>query len=169
MVAFCSALFAISWTLAPQTHLALTPARQPVQRLGSPTCAQKQQTPDEVVEKYGLEGLFSALKKGGSGDGKVTAGELLKRYGGAYLLTSTSFAIVSFALCYLAVDNGVDVAALLEKVGLEVVVPKEAGTIGLAYAIHKAASPIRFPPTVALTPVVAKRLFKNDGSEPKAE
>ncbi|KOO25517.1 hypothetical protein Ctob_005703 [Chrysochromulina tobinii] len=170
MFAFCSALFAISWTLAPQTHLALTPARQPVQRLGSPTCAQKQQTPDEVVEKYGLEaGLFSALKKGGSGDGKVTAGELLKRYGGAYLLTSTSFAIVSFALCYLAVDNGVDVAALLEKVGLEVVVPKEAGTIGLAYAIHKAASPIRFPPTVALTPVVAKRLFKNDGSEPKAE
>ena len=34
-----------------------------------------------------------------------------------------------------------------------------AGTVGLAYAIHKAASPIRFPPTVALTPVVAKRLF----------
>ena len=34
-----------------------------------------------------------------------------------------------------------------------------AGTFGLAYAIHKAASPIRFPPTVALTPVVAKRVF----------
>ena len=38
-----------------------------------------------------------------------------------------------------------------------------AGTVGLAYAIHKAASPIRFPPTVALTPVVAKMLGKGDG------
>ena len=38
-----------------------------------------------------------------------------------------------------------------------------AGTVGLAYAIHKAASPIRFPPTVALTPVVAKTFFGKDG------
>ena len=27
------------------------------------------------------------------------------------------------------------------------------GAFALAYAVHKAASPIRFPPTVALTPV----------------
>jgi hypothetical protein len=31
------------------------------------------------------------------------------------------------------------------------------GTI--AYVAHKAASPIRFPPTVALTPVVSRKLF----------
>lgn len=34
------------------------------------------------------------------------------------------------------------------------------GTVALAYAAHKAASPIRFPPTVALTPVVARALGK---------
>ena len=142
-------------------------------RGGLPVCKQKLD-PEEVVEKYGLEaGLFSAIKKDSSsspseGDSETgataTAGDLLKRYGGAYLLTSTSFALISFGLCYLAVDNGVDVSSLLQKVGLEVIVPKEAGTIGIAYAIHKAASPIRFPPTVALTPVVAKRLFNNDGT-----
>merc|ERR1712176_1620648 len=51
--------------------------------------------PEEAVEKYGLEvALFSALKKGDSSDDeavnvtKVTPGDLLKRYGGAYLLTS---------------------------------------------------------------------------------
>ena len=44
-----------------------------------------------------------------------------------------------------------------------------AGTVGLAYAIHKAASPIRFPPTVALTPVVAKKLFGKDGAEEAEE
>ena len=45
-----------------------------------------------------------------------------------------------------------------------------AGTVGIAYAIHKAASPIRFPPTVALTPVVAKKLFgKTDDDVAAAE
>ncbi|KAH1130568.1 hypothetical protein J1N35_001946 [Gossypium stocksii] len=32
---------------------------------------------------------------------------------------------------------------------------EKVGTFALAYAAHRAASPIRFPPTVALTPVVA--------------
>ncbi|RLM73661.1 uncharacterized protein C2845_PM15G07880 [Panicum miliaceum] len=36
----------------------------------------------------------------------------------------------------------------------------KVGTFALAYAAHKAASPIRFPPTVALTPVVAGWLGK---------
>ena len=138
---------------------------------------------EEVTEKYGLEaGLFSALKNGGGGGdgneegeeeekkgGMATAGDLLKRYGGAYLLTSTSLAVVSFSLCYFAISNGVDVSALLEKVGLEVSSTSEtAGTVGLAYAVHKAASPIRFPPTVALTPIVAKNVFgktDDDGEE----
>ena len=44
-----------------------------------------------------------------------------------------------------------------------------AGTVGLAYAIHKAASPIRFPPTVALTPVVAKRVFGKSDDEVAGE
>lgn len=34
------------------------------------------------------------------------------------------------------------------------------GTFALAYAAHKAASPIRFPPTVALTPIVARWIGK---------
>jgi uncharacterized protein (DUF697 family) len=36
----------------------------------------------------------------------------------------------------------------------------KVGTFALAYAAHKAASPIRFPPTVALTPVVANWIGK---------
>ena len=32
---------------------------------------------------------------------------------------------------------------------------EKVGTVAIAYAAHKAASPIRFPPTVALTPIVA--------------
>ena len=56
---------------------------------------------------------------------------------------------------------GVDVAALLGKVGLTVSGTSErVGTVAIAYAAHKALSPVRFPPTVALTPVVAKLLGK---------
>lgn len=41
----------------------------------------------------------------------------------------------------------------------------KVGKLALAYAAHKAASPIRFPPTVALTPVVAGWIGKvKDGN-----
>ena len=183
-------------------------------------CAEP--TPEEVTKKWGFEaGMFSALKGAGKGEGEgggmVKAGDLLKRYGGAYLLTSTSLALVSFTLCYILVDNGVDVtgacfaqtadaraifvpsrlsrlkchrahspaahhsvrlaahhsavaccavAALLGKVGIQASSTSEtAGTVGLAYVAHKAASPIRFPPTVALTPIVAKKVFGKSEEE----
>lgn len=48
-------------------------------------------------------------------------------------------------------------SALLSKVGIQVNTTSErVGTFAIAYAAHKALSPVRFPPTVALTPVVAK-------------
>ena len=67
-------------------------------------------------------------------------------------------------MCAAQVSNGVDVGSLLSNIpGIEVSDTAEtAGTVGLAYAIHKAASPIRFPPTVALTPIVAKKVFGKD-------
>ena len=118
--------------------------------------------PDQDVEKVGLElSLINAFKSNEKPIDK--AKDLLKTYGAAYLLTSTSLAAVSFALCYAAVDNGVDVNALLKTVNIQVTTTSETvSTVGIAYAIHKAASPIRFPPTVALTPIVARKLFKRE-------
>ena len=108
---------------------------------------------------------------GGQSGGKGTdAKALLKKYGSAYLITSISFAAVSFGLCYALVNAGVDVAALLSKLGLETGGGQErVGTAALAYAAHKAASPIRFPPTVALTPVVAKWMGKKGVEEDAVE
>ncbi|CAJ1955107.1 unnamed protein product [Cylindrotheca closterium] len=120
-------------------------------------------TVEETTEKYGLEvGLAQSLKEK---DGE-SAKSLLKKYGIAYLATSIPLALVSFTICYFLVDNGVDVAALLSKVGIESSgAADKAGTFAIAYAAHKAASPIRFPPTVILTPVVAKLI----GKEPEDE
>jgi len=116
---------------------------------------------ENTTEKFGLEmGLAQAAKEG---DGE-SAKSLLKKYGIAYLVTSIPLAIVSFTLCYVLIDNGVDVGSLLAKVGIENSgAVDKAGTVAIAYAAHKAASPIRFPPTVLLTPVVAKII----GREPE--
>lgn len=55
-----------------------------------------------------------------------------------------------------------DVGGLLARVGLKVTETSEkVGTFAIAYAAHKALSPVRFPPTVALTPVMAKWLGKD--------
>lgn len=122
----------------------------------------KEASAEETTEKYGLEaGLFQSMKQN---DGE-SAKSLLKKYGIAYLATSIPLAIVSFAICYVLVDNGVDVSGLLSKIGIQSDNAETAGTFAIAYAAHKAASPIRFPPTVLLTPVVAKLI----GKEPNAE
>ncbi|XP_078434290.1 FAM210B-like protein [Wolffia australiana] len=124
---------------------------------------------EEATEKFGLEfGLWKILSSKEEGD-EITsskskteqAKELLAKYGGAYLATSITLSLISFSLCYVLVNAGIDVQALLQKVGIAVDANGEkVGTFALAYAAHKAASPIRFPPTVALTPIVASWIGK---------
>ncbi|CAK9257147.1 unnamed protein product [Sphagnum jensenii] len=134
---------------------------------------------DSVTRKFGLEaGLWKIFtskdngEEGTKGNKTNKAKELLAQYGGAYLVTSISLSLVSFALCYALVQGGVDVPALLEKVGIRADgTGEKVGTFALAYAAHKAASPIRFPPTVALTPIVAgwfgKKPAGGDNTQPK--
>ena len=125
--------------------------------------------PEKITEKYGLEAglwnVFSQKSETTGADARGTkmdsAKKLLKKYGSAYLVTSISLSIVSISLCYALISAGVDVPGLLDRVGLSVTSTSEKfGTFALAYAAHKAMSPIRFPPTVALTPVVAGWLGK---------
>merc|ERR1712167_221758 len=111
----------------------------------------------------GLEaGLFQSMKSGDN----VSAKDLLVKYGSAYLVTSITLAIISFSICYALVANGVDAAALVSKLpGIDVdtgSTAETASTAAIAYVVHKASSPIRFPPTVALTPVVAGIMGKEE-------
>eukprot|EP01024_Parvocaulis_polyphysoides_P025571 TRINITY_DN23267_c1_g1_i1.p1 TRINITY_DN23267_c1_g1~~TRINITY_DN23267_c1_g1_i1.p1 ORF type:complete len:182 (-),score=14.12 TRINITY_DN23267_c1_g1_i1:165-710(-) len=128
---------------------------------------------EETTQKYGLElGLFKTLtgdKKEGSSRTQQ-AKDLLAKYGSAYLATSISLAIVSFSLCYLLVSVGVDVPSLLDKFGLKLnEAGEKVGTVAIAYAAHKALSPVRFPPTVALTPVVASWIGKKLADDQKQD
>ncbi|KAF5751701.1 hypothetical protein HS088_TW02G00718 [Tripterygium wilfordii] len=119
---------------------------------------------EEVTKNYGLEAglwkIFSSKEEGKEEGEKKSKGdqakELLAKYGGAYLATSITLSLISFSLCYVLISAGFDVQSLLQKVGISAnATGEKVGTFALAYAAHKAASPIRFPPTVALTPIVA--------------
>ncbi|OIT37132.1 PREDICTED: uncharacterized protein LOC109241199 [Nicotiana attenuata] len=133
------------------------------------------ESPEEITKKYGLEvGLWKIFssKEEGEEENKEKkskgdqAKELLAKYGGAYLATSITLSLISFALCYALINAGVDVQSLLQKVGISTdETGEKVGTFALAYAAHKAASPIRFPPTVALTPIVASWIGKKADKE----
>ena len=149
----------LSSVIHPGRHSRLRVERKLV---SSATAVTSEET---LVRAHGLEmALFRTALGKGADSGLSRAAQcktLFKTYGPAYLTTSISLALVSYALSYLLVANGLDVVALLRKVGLQAVMSPNAGTATIAYAVHKAASPIRFPPTVALTPVTA-RLLKRE-------
>jgi len=137
--------------------------------MATPEFQQKEPNPiEQITAKYGLEaGLFQSLRED---DGGTTAKELLTKYGVAYLATSIPLALLSFAICYGLVNNGVEVTGILSQIGIASNsgdTSEKVGTFAIAYAAHKAASPIRFPPTVLLTPVMAKLIGKDPNDEMK--
>ncbi len=149
--------------------------REKTEEIKSPS-SKPSSSAEEVTKKYGLEAglwkIFSSKEEGKDGSEQQKskgdqAKDLLAKYGGAYLVTSITLSLISFTLCYALISAGIDVQALLQKVGISTNETSEkVGTFALAYAAHKAASPIRFPPTVALTPIVAgwigKKAEKDD-------
>lgn len=85
-------------------------------------------TPSTLDSRH-LQYLFGGDKERAA----ASAGDLLKRYGPAYLLTSCSFAAVSYAACYIAVARGVNVAALLTRFGMQATAASEkVGTASIA-------------------------------------
>ncbi|KAF3958126.1 hypothetical protein CMV_016929 [Castanea mollissima] len=144
--------------------------KEKTEEIKTPSSSSSSGSAEEITKKYGLEAglwkIFSTKEEEKEGDEKTKskgdqAKELLTKYGGAYLATSITLSLISFALCYVLINAGVDVQSLLQKVGISAdATGEKVGTFALAYAAHKAASPIRFPPTVALTPIVARWIGK---------
>lgn len=130
---------------------------------------EAQEDLEAFARKWGFEAALARLfasKRGGGGKGQgmsrtEQAKKLFKTYGSAYLVTSIGLSLISYALCYVLISAGVDVAGVLSAVGIKVTETSQSvGVASLAYIAHKAASPIRFPPTLALTPFVANMMGK---------
>jgi hypothetical protein len=81
-----------------------------------------------------------------------------RQYGKLGIGIYLGISLFSFSSIYLALRTGVDVKALIRKIGLpDSGLWDNAGTVAVAYAIHKIFMPVRLFLTVALTTFVAKR------------
>ena len=164
LAARCGALVLPRHTLSPK--LKARPAVVDAQTR-RPFLAQVDEELQETVEKSGVEGgLFSIFTGDGDAKGEGDDGwrfDLLMQYGGRALAHVHVFAIVSFAICYTLVSNGVtDVAGLGQD--RHRALAKMRRPAGRSRRLPTAAQdpngarrPIRFPPTVALTPVARLR------------
>jgi len=99
---------------------------------------------------------------------EISPKNLLKRYGVAYLASSITLSLCSYTLFYELLKRGLDVEGCLSAIGISVPQSKYYGAAALAYALHKAASPIRFPPTLFLTQVLGRLIGKKVSAEDEA-
>lgn len=166
-IAACSTLFSPTYAFMQY----IKPARlvlPSVAKLRSLSALQHILNSSEMQRRVMEVKMYSTSVVSPEESDKVKPQDLLRKYGPAYLITSIFLAVISYALCYILISSGVDVVFLLEKVGIKSsVAATNTGTAAIAYAVHKAASPIRFPPTVALTPVVARWFGRKPSVEQK--
>ncbi|TYZ54826.1 hypothetical protein PybrP1_007922, partial [[Pythium] brassicae (nom. inval.)] len=93
-------------------------------------------------------------------------------YGRVGVCTHIVLSLVSFSTIYVGVSAGLDVSGLLDTVGLSVSASEStthsAGSFVVAYAIYKLLSPVRWPLTFAVTPVVMRALRRRGFMLPAA-
>ena len=101
---------------------------------------------------------------------------LFRKYGkvavGVHLCTSAMY----FGALYAGVKQGVDIESILSHAGLSLdSLPggpdskKQIGDIAVSYAAYKVLTPVRWPTTIALTPLVARRLGNRKSESEKRE
>uniref|UniRef100_A0A1B6G092 DUF1279 domain-containing protein n=1 Tax=Cuerna arida TaxID=1464854 RepID=A0A1B6G092_9HEMI len=84
----------------------------------------------------------------------------VKDYGATVIIFHVTISLMSLGISYLAISSGLDVASLLEKIGLD---PKSeiaagASTFVVAYAVHKVFAPVRISITLGSTPFIVRYL-----------
>ncbi|XP_069740711.1 protein FAM210B, mitochondrial [Narcine bancroftii] len=102
--------------------------------------------------------------------------QVFKEYGAVGVVFHTGISLTSLGIFYLAVSSGVDVTAILYKMGLnETVVQSRmaagTSTFVIAYAVHKVFAPVRMSITLISVPLIVRYfrkmgLFKASPSKP---
>ncbi|KAG5275262.1 hypothetical protein AALO_G00145430 [Alosa alosa] len=102
--------------------------------------------------------------------------KVFKEYGAVGVSFHVAISLMSLGMFYLAVSSGIDMAAILYKVGFSesVVQSKLAAgtsTFVLAYAVHKLFAPVRISITLMSVPLIVRYfrktgLFKPPASSP---
>ncbi|XP_051569089.1 uncharacterized protein LOC127449593 [Myxocyprinus asiaticus] len=140
-------------------------------------------TPEKTREERAAEIKTEALSSGSSAQGvpaepdeKPSKTQQLKKVFKEYGAVGVSFhigiSLISLGIFYLAVSSGIDMAALLCKLGFSesfVQSKMAAGTstFVLAYAIHKLFAPVRISITLVSVPLIVRYLRKTGLFKPR--
>ncbi|XP_059836442.1 protein FAM210B, mitochondrial [Hypanus sabinus] len=102
--------------------------------------------------------------------------QIFKEYGAVGVVFHTGISLASLGIFYLAVSSGVDMTAILYKMGFsEAVVQSRmaagTSTFVIAYAVHKVFAPLRISITLVSVPLIVRYfrkmgLFKTYPSKP---
>ncbi|XP_072132808.1 protein FAM210B, mitochondrial [Mobula birostris] len=102
--------------------------------------------------------------------------QVFKEYGAVGVVFHTGISLASLGIFYLAVSSGVDMTAILYKMGFnETVVQSRmaagTSTFVIAYAVHKVFAPLRISITLVSVPLIVRYfrkmgLFKTYPSKP---
>lgn len=75
----------------------------------------------------------------------------VKEYGSTVIVFHVGISLISLGVCYGLVSSGLDVTALIDRIGLSEKLPSIAGgasTFVIAYAVHKVFAPVRISITL---------------------
>uniref|UniRef100_A0A336M0D1 CSON009580 protein n=1 Tax=Culicoides sonorensis TaxID=179676 RepID=A0A336M0D1_CULSO len=86
----------------------------------------------------------------------------IKEYGSTVIVFHIGISLMSLGSFYLLVSSGLDVAALLDKLGVSAEasgkIMQGASTFVIAYAVHKIFAPVRISITLFSTPFIVRYL-----------
>ncbi|XP_051996213.1 protein FAM210A-like [Xyrauchen texanus] len=140
-------------------------------------------TPEKTREERAAEIKTEALSSGSSAQGVPAESDgnpsktqqlrkVFKEYGAVGVSFHVGISLISLGIFYLAVSSGIDMAALLCKLGFSesVVQSKMAAgtsTFVLAYAVHKLFAPVRISITLVSVPLIVRYLRKTGLFKPR--
>lgn len=118
--------------------------------------------------------LFRSLQSSGAGNSQTEATavkqsqtvrlkQAIRDYGATIIVFHVALSVTSLGIAYLAVSNGVDAVALLQRVGLSDSIVSSQIAVGgstfvMAYAVHKLFAPARIAITLSAAPFIVRYL-----------
>ncbi|KXJ12779.1 Protein FAM210B [Exaiptasia diaphana] len=89
--------------------------------------------------------------------------KIFAEYGSTAIAFHVTISLTSLGICYTAVQSGLDVPLMLQKIGISKGITDSAVTTGastfvIAYACHKVFAPLRMFLTITCTPLIVRRL-----------
>lgn len=135
--------------------------QQPVSHKGD----QSVKDPSSSPENDSVKPEPEPEPEGGKPNKTQQLKKVFKEYGAVGVSFHIAISLMSLGMFYLLVSSGIDMAALLCKLGFNEAVVKSkmaagTSTFVLAYAIHKLFAPVRISITLVSVPLIVRHFRK---------